>query len=86
MKVAVEYVEDADEGELLVLRRALSSQKALITKNKRRTSSIQNVLYTAVCALLLLMEGVIPMWPPPPWLTNYNSRPSLIHSLTQSNE
>jgi len=66
MEVEEECDEEADEGELVVLRRTLSGQKAPNHEEQRENIFIRGVLSMAMCAPLLLMEGVMPMWLPPP--------------------
>ena len=54
-----EVIEEADEGELLVLRRALSALKGYENEQREKPST-QSAWSKGRCALLLIV-GVVPM-------------------------
>ena len=69
MNEALEEVEECpDEGEMLVIRRALSGIASPEDLEER-----ENIFHTRCiengnrCVLSLLMGEGVPMWPPRPW-------------------
>jgi len=86
MEMEEECVEEADEGDLLVLKRALSGHKVPNQENNVRISSTLGALSMAVCAHLLLMGVVVPMWLQLLWWRSSNSGPNLILTHTPFND